>query len=209
VVKFDPQISSSETTVTIRISWTQTYATDVITEFVPSDEIPTVNKLRIDKYQVLSKADPDKNWIYENGKKILKLVKDDVLDLKFQTGDLPGVDMKRDYVMRVVGRYEPDYDVYTNLKPGSFQLHENYPNPFNPTTTISYDLAKGADVNLDIYNILGQHITTLVNASQEAGHYEVMWNATDGHGQTVASGIYFYRLSTDEASQTKKMMLLK
>ncbi len=88
--------------------------------------------------------------------------------------------------------------------PQVFTLNQNYPNPFNPTTTISYSLPTTADVRLDIYNVLGQCIATLVNGPQEAGEHSVEWDA----GQ-YASGVYFYRLSTAEAVVSKKMVLLK
>jgi len=88
--------------------------------------------------------------------------------------------------------------------PESYLLHQNYPNPFNPVTTISYNLPTASHVTLDIFNILGQKVETLVDESQEAGEYTVTW-ATHQH----ASGIYFYRLATGNAVETRKMVLLK
>lgn len=88
--------------------------------------------------------------------------------------------------------------------PHTFSVDQNYPNPFNPATTISYSLPEATQVNLDIYNILGQKVATLVDEYQAAGDYRVNWSAT---GQS--SGIYFYRLKVGEAIQSKKMLLLK
>lgn len=88
--------------------------------------------------------------------------------------------------------------------PTTLFLHQNYPNPFNPMTVISYSLPEAAHVSLDVYNILGQKVATLVNARQEAGNHSVQWN-----GEHCSSGIYFYRISTDQAVETKKMLLLK
>jgi hypothetical protein len=85
----------------------------------------------------------------------------------------------------------------------AFSLGQNYPNPFNPTTTIRYDLPKSANINLKIFNTLGQEITSLVNEHKEAGYYQATWNAN------VPSGIYFYRLQAGEYVETKKMILLK
>ncbi|MCD4650753.1 MAG: T9SS type A sorting domain-containing protein [Candidatus Cloacimonetes bacterium] len=85
----------------------------------------------------------------------------------------------------------------------------NYPNPFNPETTISYDLAKPSPVSLGIYNIKGQHVRTLVNEPQHAGSYEVLWSGKDANGETVGSGIYLYRLKTNKQIQTGKAVLLK
>jgi hypothetical protein len=88
--------------------------------------------------------------------------------------------------------------------PERFILNQNYPNPFNPTTTISYSLPQASDVTLDVFNILGQRVTTLINQKQEAGEHTITWDASQ-----FSSGVYFYRLQTGEATETKKMILLK
>jgi len=88
--------------------------------------------------------------------------------------------------------------------PVTYALSQNYPNPFNPTTQISLSLPEAADVRLEIYNITGQKVTTLVAGRLEAGQHTIEWNASD-----VASGIYLYRLTTPEYVETKKMLLLK
>jgi len=90
-----------------------------------------------------------------------------------------------------------------------FQLYQNYPNPFNPSTTIEYDIPESVNVNLTIYNILGQKVRVLVNKRQEAGGYKVVWDGTDEFGNKVKSGIYFYYLKTEKYSQAKRMILLK
>ena len=87
----------------------------------------------------------------------------------------------------------------------SFHLFQNNPNPFNPTTVISYQLPVVSQVDLSIYNLLGQKITTLVSEKQPVGTYKLEWDAGG-----LASGLYFYRLETDEGFiQTKKLILLK
>ena len=88
-------------------------------------------------------------------------------------------------------------------------LGQNYPNPFNPSTTISFTMPKTANVNLSIYNVKGQLVNTLVNGSKAFGNHSVVWNGKDVNGNDVPSGIYFYRLSTDDSVETKKMMLMK
>lgn len=93
--------------------------------------------------------------------------------------------------------------------PTDFALSQNVPNPFNPTTDISFALPKDAKVSLAIYNVLGQHVKTLVDDYMRAGQQTVSWDGTDGSGRTVASGVYFYKLNANEFSQTKKMMMLK
>jgi hypothetical protein len=87
--------------------------------------------------------------------------------------------------------------------PGTFFLGYNYPNPFNPTTTIRYGLPKATNVSLKIYNTLGQMVSTLVEERKEAGYHQVQWNAN------VPSGVYFYRLQAGEYVEIKRMILLK
>lgn len=88
--------------------------------------------------------------------------------------------------------------------PTEYVLQQNYPNPFNPATVIEYSIKATGAVKLDIYNVLGQHITTLVDLEQSAGSYKVDFNASE-----LTSGIYFYTLKVDNVNLTKKMMLLK
>jgi serine protease len=93
--------------------------------------------------------------------------------------------------------------------PDAFKLEQNRPNPFNPNTTISYSLTNPGHVTLEIYNILGQQVKTLVDQTQAAGPHQVEWNSTDNDGHAVASGIYFYRLTVGDQTQSKKMLLMK
>jgi hypothetical protein len=96
-----------------------------------------------------------------------------------------------------------------DLLPESFGLRQNYPNPFNPDTRIAFDLPKSVNVRIDIFNVLGQKVSTLINEYKEAGTHQVTWNGTSESGGSVASGMYFYRIEADEFSDTKKMMMLK
>ncbi|MGH1365583.1 MAG: choice-of-anchor B family protein [Calditrichia bacterium] len=91
----------------------------------------------------------------------------------------------------------------------SFKLIGNYPNPFNPSTTIRYSLAQQGNVTLTVFNTLGQQVRTLVSTSQNVGSHETVWNGLDDAGQQVGSGVYFYRLEADNFVQSRKMMLLK
>lgn len=93
--------------------------------------------------------------------------------------------------------------------PTTFALRQNAPNPFNPSTRVDYDLPHATNVRMDIYNVLGQKVKTLVDGFQEAGFQSITWNGTNDNGSTVASGMYFYRIEADEFSETKKMMMLK
>ncbi len=88
-------------------------------------------------------------------------------------------------------------------------LNPAYPNPFNPSTTLSYILPKSEKVSLDIYNVKGQKVKSLLNEYQTKGHHSIIWNGKSDYNVPCGSGIYFYRLETSESSQTKKMMLVK
>ncbi len=93
--------------------------------------------------------------------------------------------------------------------PETFQLAQNFPNPFNPTTTISFSLARSSAVRLAVYNVLGREVKVLAQGTLEAGRHEVVWDGTDHRGRSVASGVYCYRLETIEYIDAKKMILLK
>jgi len=95
--------------------------------------------------------------------------------------------------------------------PKSFSLAQNRPNPFNPTTTISYEVLEGngAHVTLTVYNLRGSVVTKLVDDFKEPGSYSVFWDGTDKAGRQVSSGVYFYRLQAGEFVSTRKMVLLK
>jgi Secretion system C-terminal sorting domain len=93
--------------------------------------------------------------------------------------------------------------------PENFQLFQNYPNPFNPSTAISYQIPQSSFVTLEIFNVLGQKISTLVNANQMTGKHTVTWNGRDSFGKEVSTGIYFYRIKAGNFSSTKKMILLR
>jgi len=121
---------------------------------------------------------------------------------KFPSGKIAASDMKTGlYVLKVgnsVGVNE------NNSLVNDFRLYQNYPNPFNPVTTISYELPSAGFVKLEIFDMLGNTITTLVNEKQNTGRYDINWNAAG-----YSSGIYFYKLSAGEFKDTKRMILLK
>jgi hypothetical protein len=100
--------------------------------------------------------------------------------------------------------------VQIQTRPEAYALANNYPNPFNPATTIKYALPEAAFVSLEIYNVVGQVVSTLVAEQQTAGRYVVQWDATNDNGHSLSSGIYFYRLQAGgEFLEVRKMLLLK
>ena len=84
-----------------------------------------------------------------------------------------------------------------------------YPNPFNPITSLRYNLPEQAQVMLTAYDLMGREVTQLINTIQEAGYKSVQWNATDTFGKPVSAGVYLYQIQAGEFAQTRKMVLLK
>jgi len=95
------------------------------------------------------------------------------------------------------------------VQPGTFVLEDNYPNPFNLSTQIGYQLPEAGEIRLLIYDLMGQPICTLTQGYRDAGYYQVSWNGRDDFGQKVSSGVYLYRFVNKEWTQTKRMLLLK
>ena len=100
-------------------------------------------------------------------------------------------------------------DGVDELLPENFALDQNFPNPFNPTTTIGFTLPRSEFVTLEVFNVQGQRVRTLVNRELAAGTHAIQWDATGDGGDRVASGIYLYRLNAGDFSDSKKMTLLK
>lgn len=93
--------------------------------------------------------------------------------------------------------------------PFNYKLENNYPNPFNPTTTIHYEIPKAGNVKIEVYNSIGQHVVILNDSYQNAGKYSIVWNGHDSSGKVVSSGIYYYRMTADGFTLVKKMVMLK
>lgn len=96
-----------------------------------------------------------------------------------------------------------------NGLPETFALNPNYPNPFNPITTISYQVPRQSEVRIEIYTTLGQKVRTLLNDQKEPGAYEAIWNGRSDGGAQVSSGVYLYRMIAGNFVQTRKMVLMK
>ncbi len=119
--------------------------------------------------------------------------------------------------LRLVARATTDADGYFALplaslgrpaRPQGFALGQNYPNPFNPSTIIPYQLPTAAHVRLEVFNVLGQHLATLVDEERPAGFHTALWDATNAAGQAVAAGVYIYRLLGDGVELTRRMVLI-
>lgn len=100
-------------------------------------------------------------------------------------------------------------DGTTGQLPARFALEQNQPNPFNPTTTITFALPKATDVSLEVFNVLGQRVRTLLSEHLAAGFHNVVFDGRDGRGEELASGVYLYRIKTDTHTDSRKMILMK
>ena len=98
---------------------------------------------------------------------------------------------------------------FSNPIPNEYQLEQNFPNPFNAKTTIRYQLKKAAHVNVEIYDILGQKVRTLIDQNQPAGYYTILWDGANEQGQTLASGIYIFRLKSHSFTKSRKLVIVK
>ena len=96
-----------------------------------------------------------------------------------------------------------------DINPTVFKLYQNHPNPFNPITSLRYDLTEDGLVNITIYDMRGRIVKTLVNGSQTAGFKSVQWNGTNDRNEPVSAGLYLYTIQAGEFRQTSKMVLLK
>ena len=124
------------------------------------------------------------------------------------TDRIDTVDAKGDDRILYVNRY--DYlSTQPEGVPSEFVLHDNYPNPFNPTTQIRFDLPVMGDVKLIIYNMLGQKVREYAMSNIAAGYHSITWDATNDFGDPVSAGVYLYQLQTQDVVKTNKMILLK
>jgi hypothetical protein len=102
-----------------------------------------------------------------------------------------------------------DTDDVIPAVPTMVELQQNYPNPFNPETTIKFTLGSAQQASLAVYNVTGQRVRTLFDGAVQAGEHSVIWDGCDDSGRSVASGIYFYQLTTDRETHSRKMVFLK
>ena len=99
-------------------------------------------------------------------------------------------------------------DVSEKISPSTFYLYQNHPNPFNPITQINYQLSKNSHIKIEVYDMMGKLVKTLVNEFQSLGYRSIKWNGQNFENQKVSSGVYFYSLKSESFSATKKMILL-
>lgn len=132
---------------------------------------------------------------------------DGVLECTFSRADYPTA---ANYVNEVFNTTVSISSVGSGSIPRQFRLGQNYPNPFNPSTQIDFELMSPGRVELDVYNLLGQKVSTLINGHHAAGRHSIVWNGRSDGGGNAPSGQYYYRLKTDEnTAETRRMILLR
>ena len=113
------------------------------------------------------------------------------------------------YLNSLVGHLATGVKESEGFVPTEFTLEQNYPNPFNPSTTIKYSLMTDTHVSLNVYDINGRKIKTLINRYEQAGHKTITWQGENDSGKKVASGTYIYQLKTKEFTSAAKLVLLR
>ncbi|MEW5995466.1 MAG: FlgD immunoglobulin-like domain containing protein, partial [Candidatus Zixiibacteriota bacterium] len=154
---------------------------------------------------ILLANDMEMNYAYNADENVTR-----VLVYSFEGNGFSGefLNANGDVVSLELGSYEGAVVKATEV-PADYALNQNYPNPFNPTTEIGFTLPTALEVKLEVFNLLGQRVKTLVDGRLDAGAHTVSWNATDDAGRPVSSGVYFYRIQAGDFIEAKKMMLLK
>lgn len=190
-------------------------------EFTASDVpggIPTVDGWHKMKVEIRTlNADTTAFWCYFDGQELLGCPIYDTGDDRMSAGMYGVFSFQQGYA-GIPGYYDNivvnslltsvDDNSETGL-PDGFSLEQNYPNPFNPDTQISYQLTTSGYISLNIYDLLGREIKTLVSKEQASGNYTVSWDGKDESGNIVPSGIYLYTLKAGSFTESKKMILMK
>jgi hypothetical protein len=203
----DPALVSPDRELILRYSWDGYYGIDVL-DFAKAE--PFEGKL---KEMKLSSASHSVAGVILDrlGSALgepVTLVPGEVINLEFTVSSIPpyAKGTKRDYVFVTTGQYHKEGEETPRAE---FALDANFPNPFNPSTTIRYNLPRPTYVELKIYDVRGALVRTLVAGHQGAGEKKVTWDGRLDSGTMASSGVYFYQLKTAEFNRTRKMVLLK
>jgi hypothetical protein len=197
-------------TVRVRLEWTKHVALDHL-PFVRFRKLrPEVRKLPLVS-AAHSSAGPVTDALRRMGGDRVTLGPGEQIELAFRA-EPPPDGTSRVLLFKAKGRYErydPASPSAVDSLPSGFTFEQNYPNPFNPMTTFSFSLPEATHVKLDIYNILGKRVVSVLNEQLPAGRHTCEWDGRDGQGRQVASGVYFARLRAGEFDSTKKMVVVK
>ncbi len=166
--------------------------------------LPWVQDDSLDDYPVWSEYEA-------NQRDVFFINKEGFIDTSFSiTPYSPSSNEDVQYIKNIILEIKnASLSIDDKLKPESFTLRSNYPNPFNPTTNIAYDLSKNSFVNISIFDIDGKKIRTLLNRFQSEGYKTIIWNGKNDNNVRVAAGMYLYTLLVEDMIQTRKMVMLK
>lgn len=147
---------------------------------------------------------------YCNFKDLIDIDGDGELELVINTelGIYPNVTYRAFIYSTGLSTSEAENDIYSS-RPEEYRLKQNFPNPFNPSTTIQYSISTPEKISIKIYSVSGQLVKEINKEHNQPGEYNVTWDGTDNFGKRVSSGVYFYQLALGNSSQAKKMMLIK
>lgn len=190
----------------VKLIWDRYYSADELKYYVQSEEKP-VKIWRGLLSAVSSEVGDVLEALVDADEEYATLTPGQTIDLAFRLASSSRPGMVRDFVLQTTGYYVSLSR--RSVMPSSFALLNNYPNPFNASTMILYNLPQATDVKLEIFNVLGQRIRVLVNEHQSAGYRSVAWDGKDDKGTDVSSGVYFYRLQAENYSDSKKMVLMR
>ena len=204
----DPQFVDENGEIKIRLSWTGFYSADEISYFLVSSERPELHRNLPVRASHSAKAHSLPQLEREDGE-FAVLSPGERIELAFLSPGGPAPGVIRDFVLKSRGYYVQQHKADAPSLPSICQLLDNYPNPFNMETIISYVLSAEAEVQLRIYNVLGERVRTLVDERQTPGPKKVSWDGKDDQGNDVTSGVYFYKLKANASVHSKKMLLLK
>ncbi len=205
---FDSFSSDLGETFRVKITWTQEYSVDCQTLQV-KDNAPVTEHHLTPVEATHTVAGKVAASLVGADSDIITLSPGETIELKFKAPErIRGYHPNRAFYLKTHGYYESMAKVGTTV-PETFALDDNYPNPFNPSTNIGLSLPQKQEVTLRVFNLLGQEVKTVYQGELDQGHHTLTWDGDNNNGESVASGVYFYRLETKDFAESKKMMLLK
>jgi len=204
---FNSELAELDETFRVEISWDNNFKTNVQEILVDDDADYMVRNLN-PSYANHNKFGKVSQKISLIDDDMVTIIPGEKIDIKFSVSEtVPEDGYTRKYFLKSNGYFKSIDE--SDLLPNDFVLYNNYPNPFNPTTTVKFYVPVSSEISLNIYNVLGQEVKTLYDGAIESGMHELQWHADNNNGAKVASGVYFYRLQSGDFNESKKMILLK
>lgn len=203
-------LNPDDSLMTIRLEWTRQITLDYLPLIAAEPAPCTVTPVAMAKAEHSSRSILLSALTRDDGQTVT-LEPGEQLELEFEAPTPPD-GQQQTIVIKAVGRYDRrqvDHEADPSTIPGSYEFAQNYPNPFNPTTTFEFALPQSGRVSLEIYNLLGQKVATVIKRSYPVGRHTVAWDGATDRGTPIASGIYFARFTADAFTATKKLVVMK